>query len=298
MVKNNMVKIWLAEIRANFLILSVVLVMVGGTAAWHDGHFDLLSFIITVVGVVCAHISVDLFNEYSDWRTGIDDKTNRTPFSGGSGNLQKGLLKPSQVKAAAYLSLAVSFFIGVWLAWISGWIVVFLMIIGGLAIVFYTDIFAKWVLGELMAGVALGSFVVIGAYYVQTGVVNSMIIWTSISPGILTTLLLFLNEFPDVEADLTGGRRHMVIMLGRHYASYVYASLLMAVYLIIVAGVVLGSLPAALLIGLLTLPVAAAAAVKAVRHAENIEKLVPALGMNVMVVLATDFLLAVGFVIA
>ena len=298
MAKKNILKIWLAEIRANFLILSVVLVMVGGAAAWHGGYFNLLSFLITVVGVVCAHISVDLFNEYSDWRTGIDDKTNRTPFSGGSGNLQKGLLKPSQVKAAAYLSLAISFLTGVWLAFISGWVVVFLMVIGGIAIVFYTDIFAKWVLGELMSGITLGSFVVIGAYYVQTGFVNSMIIWTSISPGILTMLLLLLNEFPDVEADLTGGRRHMVIMLGRHYASYVYAILLMTVYLVIVAGVVLGSLPAALLLGLLTLPLAAGAAIKAIRHAENIEKLVPALGMNVMVVLATDFLLAVGFVIA
>ena len=98
---SNIIKIWMNEIRANFLVLPVLLVMIGGAASWHEGIFNPGLFFVTMLGVVFAHISVNLFNEYSDWRTGIDERTERTSFSGGSGNLQKGLLPPSHVRAAA-----------------------------------------------------------------------------------------------------------------------------------------------------------------------------------------------------
>ena len=206
-MKNSII-IWLKEIRANFLVLAVVLVMIGVAAAWHDGSFNSGIFIITLIGVVTVHISVNLFNEYSDWKTGIDENTERTPFSGGSGNLQKGLLKPFQVRLAAWITLTVAFFIGLGLAWISGWPVLILMGVGGIATVFYTDYLAKLIIGELAAGITLGSFVVIGTYFVQTGEITSGIIWASVSPGILTMLLLLLNEFPDIEADRAGGFRY------------------------------------------------------------------------------------------
>ncbi len=165
MSEKNLLKLWLGEIRANFLVLAVVLVMIGGAAAFHDGCFNTGIFVVTVIGAVCAHMSVNLFNEYSDWKTGIDDKTVRTPFSGGSGNLQKGLIKPSQVRSAAWIALACAFLIGLWLVSISGWQVLLLMAAGGIAAVFYTDYLTKWVIGELACGITLGSFVVIGAYF-------------------------------------------------------------------------------------------------------------------------------------
>ncbi len=294
----NYISTWLAEIRANFLILSVLLVMIGTASAWHDGSFDIVLFLMTVFGVVCAHISVNLFNEYSDWRTGIDENTDRTPFSGGSGMLQKGRLMPSQVKYAAWISLLAAFVTGLLLAWVSGWQVLVLMVIGGLTTVFYTDYLAKLVVGELLSGITLGSFVVIGAYFVQTKTISSGIVWASIPPGILTLLLLLLNEFPDTEADRAGGRKHLVILLGKHYAAYVYSAFLLAVYLIISAGVLFGDLPTPVLIGLATTPLAVVVSWRALRYGHDTAKLVPALGMNVMIVLATDFLMALGFILA
>ena len=288
---------WLAGMRANFLVLAVVLVMVGGGAARYTGTFHTGLFLMTVLGVVCAHISVNLFNEYYDWKTGIDARTERTPFSGGSGSLQKGLLRPAQVRAAAWLALTVAGCIGLLLARISGWPVLVLMVVGGFTIVFYTGFLARIMLGELASGITLGSLVVIGTYYVQTGAINSMVIWASIPPGILTLLLLFLNEFPDVEADRVGGRRHMVIALGKHNAAYVYAGLLMTVYFIIIGGVVLGDMPLSSLIGLATFPLSVIVSFRTIRHFHNIQELIPALGMNVIIVLATDFLLALGFVL-
>ena len=298
MGKKNVIKLWLREIRANFLVLSVVLVMIGGAAAFHDGSFNSSIFVVTMIGVVCAHISVDLFNEYSDWKTGIDDKTERTSFSGGSGNLQKGLLKPSQVRLAAWITLACSFLIGLWLASISGWQVLILMAAGGISTVFYTDYFAKWLIGELIAGITLGSFVVIGSYFVQTGEITTGILWASISPGILTSLLLLLNEFPDAEADRAGGRRHIVITAGKRVSGIIYSVMLIIVFLVISFGIVLGDLPVTLFISFLTLPLAVITVYRVLRYGNETPKLIPALGMNIIIVLATDFLMAVGYLIS
>ena len=256
METKTVLKTWSREIRANFLILSVVLVMIGLAAAYHEGCFNPFLFLVTVFGVVVAHISVNLFNEYSDWKTGIDEKTERTPFSGGSGNLQKGLLKPFQVRLAAWITLTVAFFIGLGLAWVSGWPVLILMGVGGIATVFYTEYLTKWMIGEFAAGITLGSFIVIGTYFVQTGEITSGIIWASVSPGILTMLLLLLNEFPDIEADRAGGRRHLVIVFGKRVSGIIYSILLMCVYLIFILGAVKGTMPVTVLLCFITFPVA------------------------------------------
>jgi 1,4-dihydroxy-2-naphthoate polyprenyltransferase len=291
------INIWLRETRANFLILAVLLVAIGGAAGLRDGNFHPVLFLITVIGIVLAHASVNLFNEYSDFRTGIDFNTLKTPFSGGSGVMQERLLKPGQVIIAAWITLLAAFVIGLGLAWSAGWMILVFMAVGGLTTFFYSEYLARWMLGEVASGISLGSLVVIGAYYVQTGTVTPGIIWASIPPGILTALLLFLNEFPDAEADKAGGRRHLVIVLGKHGAAILYALTLFAMYVLLLAGVLAGKTPYGVLLGLLTLPLALVTSYRALRYHSDTPRLIPSLGMNVMIVLATDLLMAIGFII-
>ncbi len=297
MAHPSKLRIWMREVRANFLVLSIALTMIGGAAGLRAGSFNPWIFLLTVLGVTLAHVSVNLFNEYSDWRTGIDRNTIKTPFSGGSGILQDGLLKPGHVRAAAFATLGAAFFIGLGLAHRSGWPVLALMTAGGLSAIFYTEHLTRRTLGEAASGVTLGSFVVLGSYFVQTGAFDAAIIWVSIPPGILTALLLFLNEFPDAESDQAGGRRHLVIVLGKPRSAKLYVILLITAYTIIAAGFAAGALPVGVLISFLTLPVALKAMRLALRHHSDAGKLVPAQGMNVIVVLATDFLLAAGMLI-
>jgi 1,4-dihydroxy-2-naphthoate octaprenyltransferase len=290
-------KIWAVQIRAPFLLLSVILVLIGGSVSFRDGGFKGLRFALAMLGVVLAHVAVNLFNELSDHKTGIDHHTRRTPFSGGSGTLQLGLTSPGAVGMAACGALLVAFGIGLYLSWVSGWFLMVLIIAGGTATVFYTSHLARWVLGELAAGICLGSFVVLGTYYAQTGNLTSAVAWLSVPPGILTALLLFLNEFPDVEADRMGGRRHLVITLGWKRAAMVYTAALASSYLILIVGVILGLFPATVLLALLTLPLAFKAASTALRHGGEFEKMIPALGANVGLVLGTDLLIAVAYFI-
>lgn len=292
------VKIWAAQTRANFLILSVLLVLLGAAAAHMDGAGHLLHTILAVIGVVLAHVAVNLFNEHSDHRTGIDDHTERTPFSGGSGSLQAGHTTPRAVLGAAIGTLLTAAAIGVYLTWVSGWPLLILIALGGLASVFYTSHLARWSIGELAAGLSLGTFVVLGTYYVLTSTLTVPVIILSIPPGLLTAQLLFLNEFPDAMADAAGGRKHLVILLGKKRAAVLYAAIMALVYLVIVVGAASRVLPMWTLLGLVTLPLAAKATLTALKHHSDHQRLIPALGANVMTVLGTDLALAVGLFLA
>ena len=247
-----------------------------------------------MAGVVLAHVAVNLINEISDYMTGIDEHTKRTPFSGGSGRLQARLTSPGAVGAAAVATLLSALIIGLYLSWVSGWELMLFIIAGGIATVFYTSHMSRWVLGELAAGSCLGTFVVLGTYFAQASTLTGTVIWLSVPPGILTALLLLLNEFPDVEADLTGGRRNLVIVLGRKRAAFVYVSGLALCYILLFLGVILGPFPKTVLLTLLTLPLAIKAASGAMKHGNDMEKLIPALGANVGLVLGTDLLIAVA----
>ncbi len=291
-------QIWAAQVRAPFLILSVLLVLIGAGAAAADGVFDLLRVLLCVLGTVLAHVGVNLFNEVSDHTTGIDDNTRRTPFSGGSGTLQAGLTSRRAVSTAAWTSSAAALLIGLYLCTVSGWALSALIAGGAVASLFYTSHLARWSLGELAAGTTLGTFVVLGTYYAQAATLTTSVILLSIPPGVLTALLLLLNEFPDAEADRAGGRRHLVILLGHRGAAILYSVLLASTYAFIVAGAAVGWFPPTLLLALLTLPLAWKAASTALKHGSEHEPMLPALGANVGLVLGTDLMLAAGMFLA
>jgi 1,4-dihydroxy-2-naphthoate polyprenyltransferase len=286
---------WFREVRPQFLLLSVVLVLLGGSIAWNEGYFEPVNFFLTLFGLVLAHISVNVLNDYFDYRSGIDLDTKPTAFSGGSGVLPQKLLQPGKVYIFGVLCLGAAFLIGVYLAIQTGWQLVPLILFGGVTSYFYTSHITKLPVSEFVAGLGLGSLPVIGTYVVQAGSFSSEVIAASIAPGILTANLLFLNEFPDYEADIRGGRRHLLIFLGKKKAAIAYAGLTMAVYFSIVAATALKLMPPASLIALISLP----AAVKAVRltlsNYEGSLTMEPALKANVITVLGTDFLLALGY---
>ncbi|MCE1167743.1 MAG: prenyltransferase [Sphingobacteriia bacterium] len=305
MSNQNNLKSWLAQFRVNFLILAVLLVLIGvATAAMFPGSnkISILSIVLLTIGMVSAHSSVNLFNEYSDYNTGIDFNTNRSPFSGGSGMLPTGKTKPAAVLNAAIITLIISAAIGIYFAIVAHWSILALSIIGGLSIVFYTPFLAKIALGELIAGLSLGTLPVIGSYIALTATPNQSlseilpngVIWLSIAPGILTALLLFINEFPDVEADIKGGRKHLVIIMGRKRAALLYVIGLVATFVSIIGCMIAGILSWWGILALLTIPVALKAGTTALKEYNNTPKLIPALGMNVITVLATDLLLAVS----
>lgn len=303
-------KVWMAQIRAPFLILSVFLVLIGLALSIKYPlqlvtEFSFIHAILLVIGVISAHISVNLFNEYSDYFTQIDFKTNRTPFSGGSGMIVSGQSNPKSVLLVAVISLLVALAIGIYFSLISHWIILVFALLGSVSIIFYTNFLARYMLGELFAGLALGTLVVLGTYISMNAspsmpwdsMVPAEVLWLSIPAGILTSLLLLINEFPDLEADKAGGRKHLVIRLGIKGAAWVYALGMFASFAIILVLPLVGMSSFWIYLALFPMPLAIKASLTAINDGGNYAKIVPALAANVITVLSFDLLLAIGIFI-
>jgi len=282
--------------RAPFLLLPITLVASGAAAAAHEGQFNWLNTLAALVGLVALHAAVDVLNEVSDLRTGIDLKTKRTPFSGGSGTLPSGALTPREAAIFGLAAAAVGMLMGVWFLPQHGWKLIPFIALGLLFVFGYTNFLARIGLGEIAAGLGLGALPVAGTALVQEGNLVSPSIAASIPAFFMTFNLLLLNEFPDEEADRGGGRRNLVILLGRKTAASIYGAAAILTPLSVAAAAILGALPwpclAAVLPSLLLIrPLSWAFT----RPGDPVP--LPALGANVVWNLATNLLLAAALVV-
>jgi len=291
-------KVWFLETRPQFLLLSVVLAFLGTCMAWYDGYFHLGYALLAFVGLLLCHISVNTLNDYFDYRSGIDLEVRRTPFSGGSGILPAALLPPRQVFWFGLVSLLVAIPIGVYFVMTldRGWLLLPLLLIAAICVLLYTPFILKLGWPEWAPGLGMGALPVLGVYFIQTSTYLPAIV-ACIPSGILVHNLLLLNEFPDTEADRKAGRKTLPITMGKAKASIVYSVLTVVVYLWIIGGVATGQMPPFSLIALLTLPLAIKAIQGALKH-QDMSKLVPAMGNNVLVVLLTQLLLGIGYILA
>ena len=288
---------YLGVARAPFLLLPVTLVAAGAAAGAYEGRFSATRTALALVGLVALHVAVNVFNEVSDMRTGVDLHTRRTPFSGGSGTLPAGLLSPAAARGFAFAAALLGLAIGVYFYTLVGWRMLPFIAFGALAVVGYTDALARVGLGEVFAGLGLGALPVWGTALVQGGRPGAAALAAAVPAFFMTFNLLLLNEFPDEQADRIGHRRHLVIAFGRRPAALLYALAAVAVPVAIAVAVAWRALPplamAAALPSLLLL-----APLRWALAAPASEVPIPALGANVAWNLATNLALAVTLAIA
>jgi 1,4-dihydroxy-2-naphthoate octaprenyltransferase len=290
-------KAWLGVARAPFLVLPVTLVGLGAAAAAWEGTFAWVPTLLALVGLVALHIAVNALNEASDMRTGIDLHTERTPFSGGSGTLPAGELSVRATRTFALACAALGGLIGTYFALQLGWGFVALMALGAAAVLLYSEVFARAGLGELFAGLGLGALPVWGTAWVQGTEPGAAALWAGVPASFMTLNLLLLNEFPDEDADRRGGRRNLVILLGRRTAAGIYALAALLAPASIVVAVALGLLPRVALVGVLpSLLLAQPLAWAFTRPREPVP--IPALAANVVWNLTTNTVLALSLLAA
>jgi len=285
--------------RANFLPLTIVIVFAGLAAAFYSHRIFLpIDAALVLVGALLTHASVNAFNNYFDYRSKIDAKTPKTPFSGGVDILVKGMMKPSQALTVCLCTLICAALIGVYFLVRLFNVLLPLIVYGAIIIVFYTPVFSRVpALSEIVAGSGFG-LMGLGVYVTQTGLIEPAGIAILIPITILVALLLFLNEFPDAEIDKVAGRRHIVILLGKKGSAWLYVAGEAATYASIILAVAVGAAPFPVLISLLSLPMAYKAGRLTLKNYDRTPDLVPAMGSNVLFILSTITLMACGFVIA
>lgn len=296
---------WLGVIRGRFLLLALTCVALGIAAALKtrdlDGGF-VADALLVLLGALAAHAGVNALNEYSDYRSGLDQQTRRTPFSGGSGTL---VAQPQFVDVAQWLGLgAVGLTTAIGLYFLVRqpalvWSLAPLGAVGLALVLAYTPWLTRrpW-LCLLAPGLGFGPLMVLGTQVVLAEQISLSAALLSLVPFFLCNNLLLLNQFPDIEADRSVGRLTLPMLLGRAGAVQVLGVQWLLAFAGLLVCVLAGWLPAGAAAGLLGALPALRAWRLLRRDADDLECLLPAMGLNVAVSVLTPLLMAVGMLVA
>ena len=288
---------WFRVIRIRFLLSSVIAVSVGlGISWWHIGSIDILYAIMTMSGVVSLHASVDLLNDYWDFKRGIDTQTQRTKMSGGTGVLPEGLLQPNQVYRAGLGFLIIGALIGSYFVIIDGIVIGAILTFAVVSIYFYSTKIVDSGLAEIFVAIK-GTMIVLGTYFIQTLEINLTIVMGGIFIGALSSLVLFITSFPDFEADKAKGRKTLVISMGKQKAMFVFWIFPIVVYSIIISGIFYEIFPIFCIISIATFPLIIKSGNMLKHNFDNINKLIPAMSYAITFSRITGALFVIGFLL-
>jgi len=292
-------------LRLPFLTVTVGAVFLGAAFAWwQSGRFSLALFLLTFAGACFLHIACNVANDYFDFKSGNDaaNQNALVPFSGGSRMVLDGFVKPGEALAVSIIFACLGSAIGLYLnAALKGNIILFI----GLAALFfvfsYNGVPMRLVnrgIGEIAIFLAWGPLMVMGAYYVQAESFSSF--WpliVAIPSGILTTLVLLINEFADREADVSTGRKTWVILFGFKKSFLLYLSLAVSCYVLVLIGVLFGGWPLWSFLVLITLPLPFQAFKTGMKNLGNWGGFLPAVKATILMNFVFLIILSVSFVV-
>ena len=292
-----MLSYWLRAIRIRFLLASVIAVSLGLSVTWwNSGTIDIFQAILTMGGVIALHASVDLLNDYWDFKRGIDTRTKRTGMSGGTGVLPEGLLKPKSVYNAGILFLVAGGLIGGYFVVLHGVVIGVILAFAIMSIYFYSTKIVNWGLAEVFVAVK-GTLIVMGTYYIQNSELTDVVVLSGIVVGVLSSLVLFVTSFPDHDADKEKGRRTLVILFGRQKAVSVFYIFPIVSYGIIIGCVAMSIIPVFCLISLAAIPVVISSIRKLKSSISDEDKIIPAMKSTLMFSRISGALFVIGFLI-
>jgi len=292
-----MLSVWLRVIRVRFLLASIIAVSVGLSLNWwQNSTLDFLDAVLTFAGVMALHASVDLLNDFWDFKRGIDTKTKRTKMSGGTGVLPEGLLKPSSVYRAGVAFLIIGTVIGGYFVITDGITIAIILGFAILSIYFYSTKIVDSGLGEFFVAVK-GSMIVIGTLFIQSGEITIESILAGIVVGALSSLVLFIASFPDHDADKSKGRKTLVIVVGKEKAVKLFWVFPLVSYCAILSGVLLQVFPLLSMISFLSIPIMIKSGLGLKKHFNSVDDLFPFMSSTLMFSRLTGVLFVVSFLI-
>jgi 1,4-dihydroxy-2-naphthoate octaprenyltransferase len=285
--------------RPNFLLLTPICLSLGLASVMLTATgVDWSLFAVVLLGAVMAHVSVNSLNEYADFHSGLDFKTEKTPFSGGSGTLVLQPRLAMQALALGVASLGITVAAGLFLIQRVGWGLIPVGLLGVLIIVFYTG----WInrnryLVLIAPGLGFGPLMVVGTDYALTGSYSAVALLLSMIPFFLVNNLLLLNQMPDAEADRSVGRDNFAIAWEPERSARLFFAFALIAYLTILLGVVANYLPWGSLLGMLTIGLTYRVFQGVKSYRGEVAQLVPYLAKNVAVTLLTPLLVFIGILL-
>lgn len=245
---------WFRASRPRVFTAAYVPMAVAAAAALRDGVFQLLPFVLALIGVMLLQTAANLVNEYYDFYRGADE----LKVAGQGMAIKHYGLTPREVGIGAVVTLVGGCLIGLFLMAQSGPDLLWIGIGGALVAVTYTAgpfPLAYNGLGEVAAGVFMGPMIVIGAYYVMSGGRVAPDLWLiSLPVALMVAAILHANNLRDLEADRSVNKRTLAVMFGRDGGRIEYMVLVGGAYVALLGLVIFGVVPPTALLAFITLP--------------------------------------------
>ncbi len=266
-------KIWIA---------STIPMAVGAAVAYAQlGSFSWTWFLVGAGAIYLLEIGKNAVNEYVDYLSGVDRfvaPEKRTPFSGGKKTIIDGKLSLTDNLVIAIITIVSGSLLGLLVVFGREFNVLWVGLAGVFFALFYSlppFQFSYRGLGEAVVGFTFGPLITTGTYLVQAHTISIEVILASLPLGFIIANVLWINQYPDYEADLKGGKMNGVVRLGKEKGVNVYALLFGLAYLSLIV-IAVFTLNFLWLLPLVSLPLAFRAVIVARRHFDNIPKLVEA----------------------
>lgn len=273
-------KIWIA---------STVPMLIGAALAYaNTGMLDVGWLLLAFAGIYLIEIGKNAVNEFFDYVSGADrlvSPDHRTPFSGGKKTIVDGKLSLVETGIIAVITLAAAFLVGVYIAVAREPGIFWIGMAGGVLAVAYTFPPFKLAyrgLGEIVIGLAFGPLIVSGMYLMLTHTWSWDIALAGMPIACLIMNVIWINQYPDYEADRTVGKRNWVVRLGPEKGVYVYIALYAATYISLLALALVNRNPLWLL-GFAAIPLVMQSVRVARAHGRDIPKLMTANARTVQI---------------
>jgi len=293
--------IYIRALRAPFLAGSLAPVIIGSAFAFIEKVFSLPLFMITALGVMALHLGANLINDYHDARGSDPINTRSTPFSGGSRVIQTGEIKPWAVLLMALLFFALALATGIWLALLGRPIVLLIGFFGFAAGWSYSappmQLMSRgW--GEVLIFLAFGPFITLGTYYVMSGSLS----WTAFAlgfpQGFFITGIIWINQFPDYEADREAGKKNLVVRLGPKTSRYLFCVIMLLAFVCVFFLVSIVGLSYLIMLAFIAFPLAFKAMKIMWKEYLSHEAIIPAQALTIQTLVAHGLLLSLGLVLS
>jgi len=286
--------------RLPFLLLTPVCVFLPvAVLDFQQSVYNGYWLLLVTLGALSAHAAVNTLNEYQDFSSGLDLKTVKTPFSGGSGALPDNPRYAAFIHQMSWVFILITLAVGVFFVFQHGWDMLLIGLSGIILIMLYTNwLNKKPFLCLISPGLGFGLLMAAGTALAIAGDIPDLVWVTALLPFFLVNNLLLLNQFPDANADMLAGRKHFVVIYGYRKSSFVYAAFLIFSLLLVVMSVSGELLPPTALLALLPFPLGFVALYGALKFPQKLHLYKGYLAANVILTLSSPLLLGAGLWIA
>lgn len=206
-------------------------------AVTYSGKLSIFLALILLAICLLMQSAVNVLNDYFDFKKGTDSADNSSDDAFDA-VLVYNNLNPKSVLALAVGFLVIAAALGLYLVYLTSWILLVIGIVGALIVVLYSGgktPISYLPIGEFVSGFVMGGLIPLACCYTLSGVFEPMVLLASLPIMFSIGMILFTNNTCDIEKDIPAQRKTISVVLGRKKAPNCYHAAVLVWIVLIVA---------------------------------------------------------------